>query len=306
MNRRFVLGLILLGIVSPIRAAEPVPADPAKLFARENLVAWCIVPFDAKKRSPEDRVDMLKRLGFTHYAYDWRAEHLPTFEREIVALKKNGIELSAVWFPGSLNNDAKVLLDALAKHGVKTQLWVTMNGGGPAKSAEEQQQKVTQHANAIRPIAEAAGKIGCTVGLYNHGAWFGEPENQIAIIDALKLPNVGIIYNQHHGHDHLDRFPALLKKMQPHLLVLNINGMVNAGDKQGKKILPLGQGDRDLEMLKVIVASGYRGPIGILGHTQDDAEERLKDNLDGLDWLVPQLSGKAARTKPQPRTTGKQ
>ena len=34
-----------------------------------------------------------------------------------------------------------------------------------------------------------------------------------------------------------------------------------------------------------------RGPIGILGHTMDDAEERLKDNLDGLDWLVPQLDG---------------
>ena len=25
----------------------------------------------------------------------------------------------------------------------------------------------------------------------------------------------------------------------------------------------------------------------------DDAEERLRDNLDGLDWLVPQLQGVA-------------
>ena len=49
----------------------------------------------------------------------------------------------------------------------------------------------------------------------------------------------------------------------------------------------------------MIVASGYRGPIGILGHTMDDAEERLKDNLDGLDWLVPQLEG----NPPGPRTS---
>ena len=28
---------------------------------------------------------MLKRLGFKHYAYDWRGEHLPTFDREIAA-----------------------------------------------------------------------------------------------------------------------------------------------------------------------------------------------------------------------------
>ena len=65
--------------------------------------------------------------------------------------------------------------------------------------------------------AEAGDKIGCKLALYNHGGWFGEPENQIAMIEALKLTNVGIVYNLHHGHDHLDRFPELLKKMQPYL-----------------------------------------------------------------------------------------
>jgi hypothetical protein len=58
----------------------PVPADPAKpadIYAPDNLVAWCIVPFDAKKRSPAQRVEMLQSLGFNKYAYDWRAEHLP-------------------------------------------------------------------------------------------------------------------------------------------------------------------------------------------------------------------------------------
>ena len=34
----------------------------------------------------------------------------------------------------------------------------------------------------------------------------------------------------------------------------------------------------------------------------DDAEERLKDNLDGLDWLVPQLEGHPAGPRPRPRT----
>ena len=40
----------------------------------------------------------------------------------------------------------------------------------------------------------------------------------------------------------------------------------------------------------------------ILGHTMDDAEERLRDNLDGLDWLVKQLQGKPAGPRPMPRT----
>ena len=55
-------------------------------------------------------------------------------------------------------------------------------------------------------------------------------------------------------------------------------------------------------LLKIIAESGYQGPIGILGHTQDDAEQRLQDNLDGLAWLVKQLEGKEPGPRPKPRT----
>jgi hypothetical protein len=116
------------------------------------------------------------------------------------------------------------------------------------------------------------------------------------------VKNVGMVYNLHHGHDHLDRFPALLQAMLPYLKALNLNGMDEGGDKVGRKILPLGQGERDLNLLRIIRDSGYRGPIGILGHTEDDAEERLLDNLDGLDWLLPQLEGKPPGPPPKPRT----
>jgi sugar phosphate isomerase/epimerase len=281
---------------APTQAAE----QAADLFAPDKLIAWCIVPFDAKKRGPAERVEMLKRLGIKHYAYDWRAEHLPTFGTEIELLKKNGIQLDAVWFPGGLNPDARTILGLLEKHQVQTQLWVSM--GDPAPQAQDQSAKVKAGAAAIRPIAEAAAKIGCRVALYNHGGWFGEPENQIAIIDELHLPNVGIVYNQHHGHGHLARFPALLTQMRPHLYALNLNGMIRDGDKAGKKIVVLGQGDLDLSLLRTIRDSGYRGPIGILGHTMDDAEQRLQDNLEGLAWLVPQLDGRSPGPQPRPRT----
>ncbi len=292
---RSLLALVAASLLAPTSVAGP---PDAKLLDRGNLVAWCIVPFDAKKRSPEERVAMLKKLGFKKYAYDWRAEHLPTFDREVTELQKAGIELTAIWFPANLGADAQALLAVVKKHKLKTQLWITMGDPGGKKHKD----KVEAAAKVIRPIAEEADKLGCTVALYNHGGWFGEPENQLVIIDDLKLKNVGIVYNQHHGHDHLDRFPELLKKMLPHLYVLNLNGMVKDGEKLGQKILPLGQGDLDLGLLKVVVASGYKGPIGILGHTNDDAEERLLDNLDGFNWLLPQLDGKAAGPKPKPRT----
>ncbi len=184
---------------------------------------------------------------------------------------------------------------------MKPQLWVS-GGGAPTKDAAEQKERVEKEAARIRPIAEAAAAQGLKVALYNHGGWFGEPENQIEIIEKLGLPNVGLVYNLHHGHGHLDRFPQLLQKMKPHLLALNLNGMTRGGDRAGDKILPLAQGELDLQLLRVIRDSGWRGPVGILNHTGEDAEARLLDNLDGLEWLTPQLNGKPPGDKPVPRS----
>ena len=38
------------------------------LFRRENLVAWCIVPFDSQHRTPEQRAEMLVKLGIHQLA----------------------------------------------------------------------------------------------------------------------------------------------------------------------------------------------------------------------------------------------
>lgn len=292
MIRILLIALALVLYVPALRAG------PLKdVFAQDNLLAWCIVPFDAKKRGPAERVEMLKKLGFKKYAYDWRTEHLPTFDEEVGLLKKANIELTAVWFPATLNADAKRLMEVIEKHKVTPQLWVMF----PDPPGMDRTSKVEAAAKGLRPIAETADKLGCKLALYNHGGWPGEPENQIAVIELLKLRNVGIVYNLHHGHDHLDKFPKLLKTMHPHLLALNLNGMVKNGEKLGKKILPLGAGDLDVELLKVVRENGYSGPIGILGHTQDDAAERLADNLDGLVWLKARLAGKDI-AKPMYRT----
>jgi hypothetical protein len=79
--------------------------------------------------------------------------------------------------------------------------------------------------------------------------------------------------------------------MQPHLLAINLNGMVTDGDKVGKKILTLGEGDQELAMMKTIRDSGWRGPVGILDHRPEtDSEETLRGNLAGLQKLRQQLA----------------
>ena len=80
------LGLVVLSAAGErIAAAEPAIAPARRDILRdENLAAWCIVPFDAKKRGPAERAAMLKELGLLRCAYDWRQEHVPTFEHEIL------------------------------------------------------------------------------------------------------------------------------------------------------------------------------------------------------------------------------
>ena len=53
-----------------------VGTNAADNFAKDKLVAWCIVPFDAKQRGPAERAAMLKKLGLKRVAYDWRTQHL--------------------------------------------------------------------------------------------------------------------------------------------------------------------------------------------------------------------------------------
>src|SRR4026209_2569989 len=82
----------------------------------------------------------------------------------------------------------------------------------------------------------------------------------------------------------------MFRRMQPYLLCVNLNGMVKDGERQGRKILHLAEGDQELGMLKVIRDSGWRGPIGIIDHRPEtDSEETLRNNLRGLDWLLKEL-----------------
>lgn len=302
IHQRFVLpaliGCILGGAVigsGRITADEPnvavVPADRANL-QREQLVAWCVVPFDAARRGPEQRAQMLEDLGLKRLAYDWREEHVPTWDAEIDALKRHQIQLTGWWCASSLDplEDAGVqrIVDFLRRRGVHTQLWLSLPDAELQK-IDSQEQRVARAAIAVRQLAEQVAPLDCQVGLYNHGGWIGQPANLVRIMQQLPdQPNVGIVYNFHHAHHELSEFPQALAEMKPYLLCLNINGTNRiGGDDAAQKILTLGEGELDRQILDWIAQVGYTGPIGILDHREQlDARESLQLNLDGLDKLL--------------------
>ena len=286
--RKILSFFILLAILSGCQHKKQ--ASTTDMFDKENLIAWCIVPFDAKGRSPEERADMLDELGISQLAYDYRDEHLPSFVEEIGVLEKHGIELRAVWFwvqggsDGLLDRSNEFILESLKKTGTRTELWVSFPESYYEGNTDEESLQIAIYA--VREILHRTEEIGCTLALYNHGGWFGEPENLIRIIEAIGSGKIRIVYNFHHGHHRIDHFREDFTRMMPYLSTVNINGM----RKEGPKIITLGEGDQELNMLKVIKESGYMGPVGILGHTEgEDIRVVLKRNLEGLGQLKESL-----------------
>ncbi len=260
------------------------------LYAKSNLLAWCVVPFDSLERGPQERAAMLKELGISKLAYDWREKHLPTFPDELKALKENQIELNAVWFwistpqADQLDSANQVMFNMVKENNIKTDFWIGIDKGFFEGLTDEE--KLDKGVAAVKSLHKMASDVGCTINLYNHGDWFGEPDNQIRIIEKSGLKDVGIIYSFHHAHSQIADFPARLNRMLPYLKAININGM----NVNGPQILPVGQGESELEMLKTIKASGYNGPIGILGHiAEKDVKQVLNGNIEGLKKLLREM-----------------
>ena len=295
LNLRTIAGAVvkcnLYGTINALAPPMEATANARlqQLLAADNLVAWCIVPFDAARRGPEERAAMLKRLGLRRIAYDWRAEHIPTFDAELEAYARYGISLHAFWMPVETDTPLQekhwpIVLDLLKRHNVTTELWVMLSNALLEGLPEDQ--RAQRAAEILAPVARAAAQQHCRIGFYNHGGWWGEPDNQIRVLKILQaqdLENVGLVYNFHHGHSHVADFAQLARRMQPHLLTVNINGMRDGGPQ----ILQVGGGEHEASMLHELVAAGYHRPIGILHHRDEiDAEKGLSENLLGIKTLL--------------------
>ena len=87
----------------------------------------------------------------------------------VAELQNNGIELTAVWFPG-LDASRKEIAASPQRSGRQD----TALGHGRRRTAatpELQRQRVVSEAGFVR--SPRAASAGCSVAFYNHGGWFG-------------------------------------------------------------------------------------------------------------------------------------
>lgn len=287
----------------------------------ETLAAWCVVPYDRYVngdggrssegdggdgrggesesegvRTGAERAEVLTNLGFDGLAWDWRDEHVAVFEEQLDALQDRNLDLTAIWAPvpdATVSQALEAQVRAASGRGLKPQLWACAEFGAPGPVTEERDPR--EFADRLEPIARLAAETGLTVALYNHLGWAGEPLNQLRIIeelDARGFSGAGIAYMQHHGHAHIDDFAELWPQFQHAVVALGLNGMRDGAHWGDGKVLPYGHGPRDLELARVIEASGWRGTVALLGHTMDPIEDRLGDDLAGLEWVARALAAK--------------
>jgi sugar phosphate isomerase/epimerase len=217
------------------------------------------------------------------------------FDAYLAAYNARKIELVAVWSP--VNTDAplqepqiQMFLDGVERHKLRVQWWVTLE-----QLKQGGDRTIEKAVTLVRTLNAEARKRGLRLALYGHGrdSWFTQPENQLEIIGRLPpsdADTVGIAYNFHHAHSQLERFAAVFPKMRPRLVAVNLNGM----KAEGPMILPIGEGDREREMIAIIHKSGFRGPVGVLHHQRTmDAAKGLARNIAGLRQILTAIGDTA-------------
>ena len=172
---------------------KPAPTQPLEtsapnfgLYEIDNLVAWCVVPFDKMNRGPEERASMLQELGFKKFAYDWREQHLQDFPSEVQALKQQGVALTSVWWwidgqgDDLLGEGNRRLLHYMDSLDISCDIWMSFDDR--FFEGLDEQAMLEKATQALIELNEEASTVGASLQLYNHGSWFGDPRNQIKII----------------------------------------------------------------------------------------------------------------------------
>ena len=285
--------VVLAGLFTLVAAGETAgqTARPVSAFAKNNLHAWAYEEYDAVNRTAVERALALKKLGITRAGFVGRnVTRMNELDAYVAAYREHQIELIAVWTP--VNTDApldeahiKMFLDGVDKHKLRIQWWVTLERFERVPETGRVDAAVT----ILRTLLAEATRRGLRLSIYGHGrdSWFTQPENEIAIVERLAPatgpPPVTIAYNFHHAHGQLDRFATVFPKLLPHLVAVNLNGM----RAEGPMIIPLGEGDREQQMIGIMHRAGYRGAVGILAHTRTmDAAVVYERNMAGLKKIL--------------------
>ncbi len=306
----------------PPRVVPPSQAAIPDWCLRDQMAASHLVAHDALRRGPRERAQMLRSIGIHKIVWDWREEHLATFDAELDALRHHQVELSGMWTPlpmpayeepdyatrfGIVPTAIKTLITEAARRGYAPDLWTQIGfgqQGAPAHVPEHAHRaEVDRAADHLAGLARLARGHGMCVVLTNHGGWAGQPRTLVDIVTELArrgLGNVGIGFRLQHAHHLIADLDHHLRTMDEHLVAVMLSGADAGAELTGRVILPFGAGSRDRWVTHALLESGWRGQLVIHAVGQDDSQARLLDSLDGWEWSLDRFF-RHPRPRPTPR-----
>ena len=266
-------------------AFRSAPAVDAPVRSPHPFFPFCIDWHDAKKRSFQEKADMLKELGYDGVGHIW----LDKVAERLKTLDDHGLKLFQITMKVNLAPDKpayepqfkEVLSLIKVRH---VQFCLLISGAKPSDASCD-----PRAVAILREMSDLARDSGAQLLLYPHvHDWIERIEDSVRVADKVDRPNVGCMFNLCHwlradkGRD----YKPLLEKAMPRLWAVSINGADSLDDRTGKAdwsryIQPLGRGSFDVYgLLKTLRQLGYAGPVGLqcfgIG---GDAREHLAESM---------------------------
>lgn len=262
-RRRF--GLLAAGLLATARtaAAEDRPRLTNDFFAMDT----------AARGKPQTVVPLLKALGYAGLGGQPGDTTMPA------SLRAQGLRFFNAYHVASFDSQKPALddfrkraIDALEEY--DSAIWLAIarvtRDGQPLAGGDAADELV---AKRLAELADYAQPRGVRLALYPHaGMWLDRVEHATKLAEQVNRPSVGATFNLCHWLrvEGSERDPApVLAAAGARLMFLTING-ADTGDTRkmnwDRLIQPLGEGSYDIgAFLDRMLASGYRGPIGLQG-----------------------------------------
>jgi len=272
--RRFVCASVavavgMLALAGGSRAAEGTAGEGSQAAWAPPFYAFCVeagVP-NVKPRPLPEQAKMLRDFGFDGAGYSlWFGDEL---DKNLKVFDGAGLKVYMFHTSINLKNpdqpyDPRVI-DAIAGLKGRPATLCVLLVGLPAGDPNGMDTAV----KALRELGDAAAKAGIRISIYNHvNNWTESIPFVLEVVKKTDHPSVGANFNLCHWLkvDGAKDYRPLLRENAAKIFAVTICGaQPDAKTWTNGLIQPLDQGSFDnRELLGVLRAAGYRGPIGLM------------------------------------------
>jgi sugar phosphate isomerase/epimerase len=236
-----------------------------------------------KNPSVPDHARMLREIGFDGVGYGlWFGDEL---DRNLGILDKAGLEVYMLYTPVNVNPekrpfDPRVRAAMRRLKGHPVTICVQVRGFRPGDPRGEE-----PAVKILRQLGDFAAESDLRISIYHHvNDWTESLLYALKIVEKVNHPRVGANFNLCHWLkvDGDKDYRPVLRRHIDKIFVVTINGVRTGTETWTNGLIqPLDKGNFDnRELLGVLRASGYRGPIGLMCYgIPDDTREHLTRSM---------------------------